>query len=272
LSGGFLYTVQPGTTVQFGIAPSYPQVTYTDSSGIVSNNNPITLDSSGEADVWLTGYTKLVLFDKDGNLVWSKDNVSSQAQIQPSTLQWVPQTSQATYVGPVAGQPSQAQFSVLGNQTAVYLSGTSVMASITGTNIIGVVQSSSYSSTTNLTTVTASWYSTLLNASLSAVYTGVVAGGAPGSLPVLPTIPVSANKTANSVDLFQTIMVSNAAAITLPAANSVPDGSWYDIFNTGASNAVVTPSAGTINSAANLVLTQNTGRRIFSANGTWYAR
>jgi len=90
LSGGQLYTAQPGTTVQFGLPPAYSMTTYTDSTGQVQNNNPVTLDASGEADIWLSGYTKLVLFDQNGNLVWSKDNVSSQAAIQSSTLQWVP--------------------------------------------------------------------------------------------------------------------------------------------------------------------------------------
>ena len=32
LSGGFLYTVQPGTTIQYGFPPAYPQPTYTDST------------------------------------------------------------------------------------------------------------------------------------------------------------------------------------------------------------------------------------------------
>lgn len=263
LSGGFLYTVQPGTTVQFGIAPSYPQVTYTDSTGIVPNNNPITLDSSGEADVWLSGYTKLVLFDKDGSLVWSKDNVSSQAQIQPSSLQWVPQASQVSFY-------SATQFTVPGNQAATYPPGTAVMATITGASIVGIVQTSEAIGTPVTTLVTVAWYSTQLNASLSAIYTGIVAGGVPGSMPVLPTLRVSGNRTANAADLFRTIVVSNATdQVTLPAANSVPDGSWFEVFNTASGNATVN---GTINGAANLTLAQYSGRRIFSSNGVWYAR
>ena len=70
LSGGFLYTVQPGTTIQYGFPPAYPQPTYTDSTGGTQNSNPVVLDANGEADVWLSGYTKLVLFDGSGNLVW----------------------------------------------------------------------------------------------------------------------------------------------------------------------------------------------------------
>jgi hypothetical protein len=263
LSGGFLYTAQPGTTVQFGLPPAYPQPTYTDSTGIVQNLNPVILDANGEADVWLSGYTKLVLYDKDGNLVWSKNNVSSQAQIQPSSLQWVPQTSQVTYVGPT-------QFSVPGNQMATYLPGTAIMASITGANIAGIVQSSSASGTPIATLVTVSWYSTQLNTSLSAIYTGIVAGGVPGSMPVMPTQAVTANKTANSADLFQTLVVNsaNAVSITLPAANSVPPGSWYDVVNGG---TTLLTMVGTVNGSANQTLTPFTGERLMSDGALWWS-
>ena len=45
LVGGKLYTYAAGT--------STPLATYQDSSGTVSNTNPIILDSRGEANVWL---------------------------------------------------------------------------------------------------------------------------------------------------------------------------------------------------------------------------
>ena len=264
LSGGSLYTAQAGTTVQYGSPPAYPQATYTDSTGATQNPNPVTLDASGEADVWLSGYTKLVLFDGSGNLVWSKDNVSSQAQILPSALQWVPQTSQATYIGPT-------QFSVAGNQTATYVPGTAIMATITGTSIVGIIQGSSYGGTPGITTVTVSWYSTQLNTSLSAIYTGIVAGGVPGSSPVMPVVPKSANYTFQYTDLFQSFVANsaNATSLTLPAANSVPSGSYYDVFNAGSANTTV---VGTVNGAANLVLTQYTGKRVFSDGTSWWAK
>jgi hypothetical protein len=73
LVGGQLYTVLPGTTVD----PANYKDTYTDSTGAANNTNPIILDANGEADVWLDDYTKLVLYDALGNLIWTHDNVSS---------------------------------------------------------------------------------------------------------------------------------------------------------------------------------------------------
>jgi len=357
LSGGQLYTASPGTTVQYGLPPSYPMTTYTDSTGSTPNTNPVILDGNGEADVWLSTYTKLVLFDQNGNLVWSKDNVSSQAAIQASALQWVPQSA-PTYVNPT-------QFSVAGNQTGTFLPGTAVQATIVGGPILGIIQSASAGGTPVITTVTVAWFSTALNASLTAIALGIVAGGVPGSLPIMPTQPLTSNMTANASNLCQTYVANsangvsftlpsantvppgsyydlinagtgdltivgtvngnaagqtltpltgerlisdgtnwwstpgmgptfsvvpvanaanlsisnlyhqftaNAANFNLPAANAVPSGGFYDIFNTGASNATVTPTSGTINGAANLVLAQYTGKRVFSDGANWWAK
>lgn len=263
LSGGQLYTVQPGTTVQFGIPPAYPLATYTDSTGLTQNNNPVTLDSNGEADVWLSGYTKFVLFDANGNLVWTKDNVSSSPALQSISLQWVPQSTQVTFYSPT-------QFIVPGNQTAIFLPGTAVLATMTGATAIGIVQSASTGGTPVVTTVTVAWFSTQLNNSVSAVATGIVPGGVPGSMPVMPTVPVSANMTANATNLFQVFVANsaNAVSFTLPAANSVPSGAFYDVFNAGSANATV---VGTINGAANLTLTAFTGARIISDGANWWS-
>lgn len=47
LSGGLVCTYQSGTTT--------PQATYTDYTGTVQNTNPVVLDSSGRANIWLIG-------------------------------------------------------------------------------------------------------------------------------------------------------------------------------------------------------------------------
>lgn len=69
--GGKLYTYAAGTTT--------PQATYTDSTGVTPNTNPIVLNSRGEAPVWLTttqGY-KFVLTDSVGNTLWTADQIYS---------------------------------------------------------------------------------------------------------------------------------------------------------------------------------------------------
>lgn len=72
LAGGKLYTYAAGS--------STPASTYTDSTGLIANTNPIILDSSGRvsSEIWLiAGSTyKFVLNDVNGNLIWSKDNIS----------------------------------------------------------------------------------------------------------------------------------------------------------------------------------------------------
>ena len=68
LVGGKLYTYRAGT--------STPQATFTDSTGLVQNTNPIILDARGECSVWLDSYgTKFVLRDAADALIWTQDHV-----------------------------------------------------------------------------------------------------------------------------------------------------------------------------------------------------
>jgi hypothetical protein len=70
LVGGKLYTYAAGT--------STPLATYQDSTGTVSNTNPVILDSRGEANVWLTPSDayKFVLKDSAEVLIWTVDNIN----------------------------------------------------------------------------------------------------------------------------------------------------------------------------------------------------
>jgi cytoskeletal protein CcmA (bactofilin family) len=75
LAGGKLFSYAAGSTT--------PQATYTDSTGTSANTNPVILDSSGRASVWLAGLTyKLVLQDASGVQIWSQDGVSSVSLAQ----------------------------------------------------------------------------------------------------------------------------------------------------------------------------------------------
>lgn len=69
LVGGKVYTYAAGT--------STPLATYQDSSGTVSNTNPIILDSRGECNLWLLPTTayKFVLKDSADVLIWTVDNI-----------------------------------------------------------------------------------------------------------------------------------------------------------------------------------------------------
>jgi len=78
LVGGKLYTYQAGTTT--------PQSTFTSSSGMIANTNPIILDVYGEASVWLgPNLYKFKLTDAANNEIWTVDNiggVSTQEDLQ----------------------------------------------------------------------------------------------------------------------------------------------------------------------------------------------
>lgn len=72
LVGGKLFTYAAGTTT--------PQLTYTDASGVTPNPNPVILDATGSARVFLSGATyKFVLQNSFGVQQWSADNIIGTA-------------------------------------------------------------------------------------------------------------------------------------------------------------------------------------------------
>jgi hypothetical protein len=69
LVGGKVYSYAAGTTT--------PQVTYTDSTGATPNENPVILDSRGEANIWLGSSSyKFRLTDENDVEIWTVDNVA----------------------------------------------------------------------------------------------------------------------------------------------------------------------------------------------------
>lgn len=70
LSGGKVYTYIAGTTT--------PQATFTDYTGSTPNTNPVTLDSRGEANIWLGGALyKFRLTDANDVEIWTVDYISA---------------------------------------------------------------------------------------------------------------------------------------------------------------------------------------------------
>lgn len=70
LVGGKVYTYAAGTTT--------PLATFQDSTGLVSNTNPIILDSRGEANIWLSPSLayKFILKDPNDAPIWTVDNIN----------------------------------------------------------------------------------------------------------------------------------------------------------------------------------------------------
>ena len=86
LVGGKLYTAQPGTVA--GPGQSFPKATYVTSAGDVANTNPVILDVSGKAGLWLNGNYSMALYDANNVLIESILNVVGTANdvFQPNGI------------------------------------------------------------------------------------------------------------------------------------------------------------------------------------------
>lgn len=67
LAGGQVFTYTAGTTT--------PLASYTDSTALVQNSNPVILNSNGEANIWIAGAYKIIVEDPNGNVLSTTDNV-----------------------------------------------------------------------------------------------------------------------------------------------------------------------------------------------------
>ena len=99
LVGGLLYTYAAGSTT--------PLTSYTDSTGVSANTNPIVLDSRGEANVWLgAAIYKFALYTSAGVLIWTVDNINGN-----------------TFVVTAIGDGITTAFSVVNGVTNIYING-----------------------------------------------------------------------------------------------------------------------------------------------------
>lgn len=73
LAGGKVYFYESGT--------STPKDTYADEDKAVTNANPVILNARGEADIFLSGAYKVVVYDSNDNLIETQDNVYEHPDI-----------------------------------------------------------------------------------------------------------------------------------------------------------------------------------------------
>lgn len=109
LAGGKVESYQAGTLI--------PLATYTDRAAGTPNANPVVLDSSGRADIWLTANVpyKLILKDSAGNVIDSVDNFYAGADPAQLTAAGIVPSTGGTFTGDVtfaggvtfAGTPAQ---------------------------------------------------------------------------------------------------------------------------------------------------------------------
>lgn len=71
LVGGQVYTYFAGTSTN--------QDSYSDAALTIPNTNPVILDDSGSADIFLKGAYRIRVFDKSGRFIEEQDNVTQAA-------------------------------------------------------------------------------------------------------------------------------------------------------------------------------------------------
>ena len=210
LAGGKIYTYIGGTTT--------PMATFIDNTDLVTNPNPIILDSAGRPpnEIWLEEgiATKFVLTDSTGNVLGTWDNVAGVNDITTfnTTTEWANTNLTPSYIGGTS-------FSVPGNNTAVFPINRRVQIAQTGGTIYGYVTAASFGS--GVTTVTIQPDSTVVNSGISAVMIGLLQSDvAKISVPQqylacnAPLSVASAATTAIGAALSANVIVTGTVTIT----------------------------------------------------------
>lgn len=78
LAGGEVHTYEAGTLT--------PKNTFRDGAGTIPNTNPIILDGSGEADIYLSGFYRFRVLDRQGNLIFDVDDFKTLDEINLAVL------------------------------------------------------------------------------------------------------------------------------------------------------------------------------------------
>lgn len=155
------------------------QTTYTESTGVTPNTNPIVLDSAGRIPqpIWLTtgvSYKFVLAPSTDTDPPTSPiDTLDGITGINDSTTvvnEWI--------AGPAPTFVSASQFTLVGDQTSTFAKTRRIKATVTAGTVYGTITNTAFAA---LTTVTVALDSGNLDSGLSAVSYGIVA-------PVNPSI------------------------------------------------------------------------------------
>lgn len=255
LAGGKVYTYIPGT--------STPKATYADPNGNSANQNPVVLDSKGEATIWLQGFYKIVLTDSNNVQQWSVDQISSSPSVATPNAEWLSVNASFTFV-------SATQFTVAGDMTGTYQPGRRVQMSVSAGTVYGTVTSSVCSG--GVTTVTIACDSGSLDSGLTCANVGLLA-------PANPSIPIPANSPASAMPWVDARAYANLAA----AVSAVGSASRVILISTPqvVAASLTVPSnvtlkfqqGGTLNISTGVTVTINGNvdaglYQIFTLNGT----
>lgn len=141
LVGGLLYTYLAGTTT--------PAVTYTSSTGVTPNANPIVLNAAGRPpyEIWLDGINsyKLVLKTSAGVQIWVMDNITGLPAARSQNYQTAT-AGQTVFTVGFTYTPSNNSLNVLvnGSKQIVTLNyaetNTTTVTFLTGLNVGDIVE------------------------------------------------------------------------------------------------------------------------------------
>jgi hypothetical protein len=144
LSGGCIYTYQGGTTTQ--------QATYTDYTGGTANTNPVILDTTGSAVMWLGANSyKFVAYSaggyhcSSGSLQWTVDQIPGDAFLN-GTISGATITNPTITGGTDSGTTISSAV-ITGSSINSSAIGSSVPASGSFTSVASALQAVTFSST-----------------------------------------------------------------------------------------------------------------------------
>jgi hypothetical protein len=206
LSGGKINTYQSGTTT--------PLTTWTDSTQLVANANPIILDSAGRLsnEIWLQASStyKFILTDANNNVLGTWDNIAGLNDITSSVTvsEWQATNLTPTYI-------SATSFSVPGNNTSIFPINRRVKIAVSAGTIYGYVVSSAF---TTLTTVVIQPDSTSLDSGISSVNIGLLSSSNPSAPQQFfqmnaPVTIVAGTSTAIGAALSGNVIISGVTTI-----------------------------------------------------------
>lgn len=213
------------------------QDTYTDSTGLVANTNPLILNALGmpDTEIWLTAgqaykvvYTSSTDTDPPASPIRTWDNLSGINDTVVTIDQWVASGLTPTYV-------SATQFTVTGDQTSAFHVGRRLKTTNTSGTIYSRITASAY---TTLTTITVVNDSGSLDSGLSAVSYGLITSSN-SSLPAI----ISPNK----ITMSGSIIEAEGAAVASASSCNIwaNDGNTVHITGTTTINDFATaPQAG----------------------------
>lgn len=244
LVGGLLYTYASGTLT--------PKATYTDSTGLQQNTNPVVLDSRGECNLWLTpGDTyKFALRDATSTLIWTVDNIAGSGTLAQQNANNVNITGGTIGAGVTLNATVNVAAGNITGAVAIANGGTGSTTASAARTALGVAASGANTDITSLSSTTT------VNSEVIG-YRGVPANAKTGAY------QITADDNGKSIDI-------TTGGVTIPsnAALALPVGFIFTIYNNSSSNQTIAITTDTMYLAG----TATTGSRTLAQRGVFGAR